>query len=277
MLQHREPWQDPEVVAVFDELPLWSAPFGLALLEAVEMRPRTVALDFGCGTGFPLLELAERLGPQARVYGVDPWGEALDRIHEKIRQYGVTNVEVAEGVAEHLPFADATFDLIVSNNGLNNVQDQPRALAECRRVSRRGAQFVLTMNLPDTMHELYAAMLELLQETGRGALVPAVQAQIASKRLPRAETEARLVAAGFRISNVVERAFPMRYASGNALLSHHFIRLAFLPGWQSIVPAADAAAFLAGLETKLDAIAAQRGEITLTIPFACFDCRAGKS
>jgi arsenite methyltransferase len=271
--ERKEPWQDPDLVAVLDELPLWSAPFGLALLEAVQLHARTVALDVGCGTGFPLLELAERLGPKARVHGIDPWREAIDRIHQKVRQYGILNVEVVEGVAEALPFADATFDLIVSNNGLNNVQDQPRALAECYRVGRPGAQFVLTMNLPDSMHELYAALRTWLEETGRAALFPAVAAQIASKRQPRAMTEAGLVAAGFRIANVIERTFTMRFASGAALLRHHLIRLAFLPGWTSIVPEADAASLVAGLETQLDAIAAQRGEVILTIPFACFDCR----
>jgi len=64
----------------------------------------------------------------------------------------------------------------------------------------------------------------------------------------------------------------MRFATGTALQRHHAIRLAFLPGWMSIVPVDDAAAFLAALETKLNGIAAERGEIALTIPFACFDC-----
>jgi len=273
MPQPKQPWQDPDVVAVFDELPLWAAPFGLVLLETVALRGVTAALDVGCGTGFPLLELAERLGPGARVCGLDPWREALERVHQKVQQYGLAHVGIVEGVAESMPFGDAAFDLVVSNNGLNNVQDQARALAECCRVMRPDAQFVLTMNLPGTMHELYAAVVEWLEESGRAALVPAVHAQIASKRQPRPETEARLAAAGFRIASVSERAFTMRFASGRALLQHHAIRLAFLPAWLGIVPAADAAAFAAALERKLDAIAARNGEIVLTIPFACFDCR----
>lgn len=273
MAEPKQPWQDPAVVAVFDELPLWAAPFGLLLLETVCLRGVASALDVGCGTGFPLVELAERLGPAARVYGLDPWREALERVHQKVRRYGLDHAGIVAGVAENLPFGDAAFDLVVSNNGLNNVQDQPRALRECFRVMRPDAQFVLTMNLPGTMQELYAAVVEWLEESGRAALVPAVHAHIASKRQPRAETESRLAAAGFRIARVAEHAFTMRFASGRALLQHHAIRLAFLPAWLGIVPAADAAAFTAALESKLDAIAARNGEIVLTIPFACFDCR----
>ena len=70
---------DPGTVALYDELPLWSAPFGQVLLQQVELGSDLTVLDVGCGTGFPLLELAERLGPEARLHGVDPWGPAMER------------------------------------------------------------------------------------------------------------------------------------------------------------------------------------------------------
>lgn len=79
--------------AAFDELSLWSAPFGLKLLDVVVLRPGIVALDVGCGTGFPLVELGQRLGPSAHVHGVDPWGTALARARDKLEVYGVSNVE----------------------------------------------------------------------------------------------------------------------------------------------------------------------------------------
>ena len=72
------------IAGVYDELPLWSAMFGLLMLEHLPLRGRTV-LDVGCGTGFPLIELAERLGAGCRVDGIDTWKEALDRAQEKIR------------------------------------------------------------------------------------------------------------------------------------------------------------------------------------------------
>ena len=75
---------DPATVALYDEVPLWSAPFGLVLLDAVELRTDLTVLDVGCGTGFPLLELAERLGPDARLHCVDPWVPAMERLQAKV-------------------------------------------------------------------------------------------------------------------------------------------------------------------------------------------------
>jgi arsenite methyltransferase len=74
----------PNIVATYDELPLWSAMFGLLLLEHAPLKNVSLALDVGCGTGFPLIELAERLGPDAHVHGIDPWSAALTRAKDKI-------------------------------------------------------------------------------------------------------------------------------------------------------------------------------------------------
>ena len=59
-------------VNTFDEMPLWSASFGLLLLKHVTLKPNLTVLDIGSGAGFPLLELAERLGPSAKLCGIDP-------------------------------------------------------------------------------------------------------------------------------------------------------------------------------------------------------------
>lgn len=255
---------DPEQVDAYDELPLWSAPFALALFEAVRLRPGLEALDVGCGTGFPLLELQQRLGPGARVVGIDPWAAGLARARRKARRYGLDAL-VVRAAAERMPFADGRFGLVVSNNGINNVADPARALAECFRVAAPGAQLVATVNLPDTMKELYDALGALLRERGREALLPAVRAHIAARRKPRAETEQLLEAAGWELRDVREEAFRLRFAGGAALFRHYFIRLAFLPAWREILPAGEADDFFAELEAGLG------GELSLTVPFACFD------
>ena len=61
-----------KLIDVFDELPIWSAPFGLKLLDYVDYKTNISAIDIGFGTGFPLTELALRLGESSIVYGIDP-------------------------------------------------------------------------------------------------------------------------------------------------------------------------------------------------------------
>ena len=76
---------DPDFVAVYDDLPLWSAPFGLMLFDTIQYRPDLTVLDIGCGTGFPLIELAGRLGDSCRLVGIDPFVEG-SRIHDGERR-----------------------------------------------------------------------------------------------------------------------------------------------------------------------------------------------
>jgi len=132
ILPHRKvDLNDHSLVSLLDELPLWSAPFGLKLLEKVVPRKNMTVLDFGYGTGFPLLELAMRLGDTCKVYGIDPWQAATARAKEKIRLYGINNVELLNiGETQNIASLQSlgqSFDLIVSNNGLNNVEDMESA------------------------------------------------------------------------------------------------------------------------------------------------------
>src|SRR5262245_17873823 len=85
----------PEFGDLYDELPLWSAPFGLLLLDRVPLRPGSVIVDVGAGTGFLSLDLAQRISGST-VHAVDPWGAACARLRRKIAQIGLTNVHVIE-------------------------------------------------------------------------------------------------------------------------------------------------------------------------------------
>ena len=61
----------------------------------------------------------------------------------------------------------------------------------------------------------------------------------------------------------------MRFADGSSLLRHHFIRLGFVQGWKSIVTIDSLQKTFEALERRLNAVAEERGELTLTIPMAC--------
>ena len=65
-----------EFASFYDELPLWSAPFGLLLLQYVPLRAGVRVLDVGAGTGFLSIELAQRCSSDSEIVAVDPWGAA---------------------------------------------------------------------------------------------------------------------------------------------------------------------------------------------------------
>ena len=88
---------DPQIMSAWDEAPLWTARFGALLLENVPLAGARRVLDLGCGTGFPLFELARCLGPGSTCVGVDPWGIALARANFKRRAYGALDIGLVQG------------------------------------------------------------------------------------------------------------------------------------------------------------------------------------
>ena len=272
-LSTRYDLDNPDLVSVIDDLPLWSAPFGMKLLEVVELRHNMRVLDVGSGTGFPLLELSQRLGSTCRVSGIDPWEAALDRVRMKIRLWGAENVELVQGVAEAMPFEDGTFDLVVSNNGINNVEDDHKALREISRVSRPGAQLVVTANLPDTMVEFYDIYRAVLREDGKEAELERLKEHIWKRRKPLTHTVGIIEGAGYDVIETHENRFALRYTDGRAMLENYTIRLAFLDSWKEVLDETDRERIFRRLEHELNHLARRTGEVRLTIPWVCLDCR----
>ncbi len=264
---------DPAVVSAIDDLPLWSAPFGLALLDAVELRRGLRALDVGSGLGFPAVELAQRLGPTGHVTGLDPWQAASERARRKIAAWGLDNVTIVDGHAEKMPFADAEFDLVVSNNGLNNVEDDALACSEIHRVTRPGAQVLLTMNLPESMHEFYDVYREVLAARGLDDRLEALEAHILHKRKPLAHVESTLAAAGLAVVAVKHSTFTMRYVDGTAMLDSPIIRLAFRPSWEEVPAPADVQPVFDDIAVELDRRAGTTGGLTLSVPWVLVEAR----
>ena len=75
--------------------------------------------------------------------------------------------------------------------------------------------------------------------------------------------------------NVARDTFRMRFADGSTLFRHHFVRLGFVPGWKSVVNPARLHETFDALERNLNAVAAEKGELALTIPMACIEARKG--
>lgn len=256
----------------YDDLPLWSAPFGLALLDTVKMRPGMNVLDIGSGAGFPMLELAARLGGSSMVYGLDPAEEVISVINRKKEARGIVNARILRGVAEEIPFPDKYFELIVSNNGLNNVGDLNRSLAECFRVCDNGAQLVMTMNLPHTMTEFYEILQVVMEENGIADAAARIAGHIASKRKTIEELQEAVIGSGFAIRSIDVDGFRMKYTDGRAFMEHFLIRNAFRGPWNEVVPDELQEKVFTEATTRLDTRARELGELRMQVPFACFDC-----
>lgn len=257
---------------LYDELPLWSAPFGLLLLDRVPMKQGLTILDVGAGTGFLTIELAERCGSGAKVIAVDPWKGAVDRLRRKVAQRHLENVTLFEQDAATLELPDASVDVIVSNLGINNFDDPGRVLSSCFRLARPGATLLLTTNLVGHMAEFYEVFRTVLIALGREDRLPALEAHVRHRGTVDSVT-ALLEGSGFREVDAVTSAFRMRFADGSSLLRHHFIRLGFVDGWKSVAGVDRQQEIFERLEQELNAVARERGEIALTIPTACFAAR----
>lgn len=260
---------------IYDELPLWSAPFGLKLLDFIKYRPGLSFLDIGFGTGFPLTEVAMRLGANSTVYGIDPWEEAHETVKAKLKYYNISNVKLINGYAESIPLEKQSVDLIVSNNGINNVKDLEKVFSECARVIKPGGQFVFTMNLDKSMIEFYSVFGAVLSEQGLIDELAAMKQHIYEKRRPLDEILNVVTDHGFHIKDMEHDQFNYRFANGTAMLSHYFIRLAFMQPWIKLLPADKIESVFDKVENTLNEKADMLGETTLSIPFVTINAIRG--
>lgn len=257
----------PDFGDFFDELPLWSAPFGLWVLDRVPLSSQQTVLDLGSGTGFLTIELAERCGPGATVIAVDPWSAAMQRLRRKIAQRNLTNIRLLEQDAATITLPDGSVDVILSNLGVNNFDRPADIMRVCRRVAKPGATILLTTNLIGHMSEFYAAYAAVLVRTNQSDRLVKLEAHI-QHRATESSLTSLLQEGGFTVDEVVHDSFRLRFATGTALLRHFFIRLGFMPAWKELAtPGRENETFVA-LESELNTMARRLGELSLTIPTA---------
>ncbi|GHO55178.1 class I SAM-dependent methyltransferase [Ktedonobacter robiniae] len=256
---------EPGTASVFDECSLWAARFGLMLLNNLELHPNLNVLDLACGTGFPLFELAHMYGASCQVTGVDSWKGAVERARLKLKVYQLPNVQILEADAEHLPFQAESFDMIVSNLGINNFSDPNAVLAECFRITKPEGHLVLTTNPAGHMHEFYEVFRATLKELNK----PAYLERLESNEAHRGAKEALLDLLqnnGFRPLTFKEDQFQLRYQNGSALFNHPLTKFGFLDGWRRVVDPEDEEQIFAILEHKLNQVASASGGLSMTVP-----------
>mgnify|MGYP005835442895 CR=1 FL=1 len=140
------------------------------------LKPGQIVLDLGSGGGFDVFLAGPKVGPTGRVIGVDMTPEMLTKARRNIASYrqttGLDNVEFRLGEIEHLPLADASVDVVISNCVINLSPDKPQVWREIARVLKpNGRVAVSDMALLRPLPEGVSQMVEALVGCVAGAVL----------------------------------------------------------------------------------------------------------
>ncbi len=132
------------------------------------LKPGEVVLDLGSGGGFDVFIAGRKLGATGRAIGVDMTPEMLAKARRNAVRYrqqtGLDNVEFRLGEIEHLPVADNSVDVIISNCVINLSPDKPQVWREIARVLKPGGRvavsdLALLQPLPQAVQEMVEAVI----------------------------------------------------------------------------------------------------------------------
>jgi ubiquinone/menaquinone biosynthesis C-methylase UbiE len=141
-----------------DFVPTIGAPVAADLMSAASLRPGERVLDAACGTGIVAKLAAERIGPSGSVSALDPSAAMLAVARATTRSD--LPIEWHEARAEDLPFADASFDVVLCGIGLQFFSDKEAGVREFHRVLVPGGRLVA--NVPGPTPPPFAIMADCL-------------------------------------------------------------------------------------------------------------------
>lgn len=208
-------YESLHVPAVFAE---WAEP----VLDAARVGSGQKVLDVACGTGILARTAAQRVGQEGAVTGLDP-SPGMLAVAEQIN----AAVEWRQGTAESLPFADASFETVVSQFGLMFFADRSQAIREMIRVVKPGGRMAVAVwdSLGNT--PAYSLEVDLLQRLAGEPAADALRAPFVLG--DRAELAALFEQSGVASVDIATRMGTGRFPSIRTMVE------ADLRGWLPVM------------------------------------------
>jgi len=110
-------------------------------INYADPQKNEVCVDLGCGRGNDVLRMAQEVGNEGFVYGVDISDGMLEKAKANAEKFGVTNVKFVKSELEQIDIADKQADLIISNCTINHASDKLKVWQEIHRILKKGGRF----------------------------------------------------------------------------------------------------------------------------------------
>jgi ubiquinone/menaquinone biosynthesis C-methylase UbiE len=147
---------DQKAISVWrDSAPFWEkhreiirqmfAPVTQALVEDGLISSRHAVLDIATGPGEPALTIAALVGPEGKVFGIDPAPEMVEAARRAANHLGFRNAQFDVASADRMPFPADTFDAVVSRFGVMFFPSPVDAVREMLRVLKPGRKLALAV------------------------------------------------------------------------------------------------------------------------------------
>ena len=138
----------------------------LHILERVGIQDGEHVLELGPGPGVFTVEAARRVGPEGRLVAVDIQPEMIAMVEKRVRESGLTNVELHVADACTLPLDDGNLDRAFLVTVLPEIPDQARALAELQRVLRPGGWLSISEHFMDPDYPFQGETIQRVEAAG---------------------------------------------------------------------------------------------------------------
>ncbi len=232
----RRSLKQDKLARVYDTeiLPIWAERFGRLLLAEAQVRANAMVLNVACGTGYPALELLEKMDG-GRIIALDSSSALLDVARSKAE--GLSGKRIffrTEGNKDRLSFDSDVYDLTFSNLGLGEIDSPPAdALAELARVTAPGGQVLVTLPLRGTWMEFLDIYREVLTKHDRHDTLQALSEYEATLPEPEVAIE-WLEAAGLQDVDLVVEEFSLLFKSSREFFFAPVIEFGPLRDWKKL-------------------------------------------